>query len=286
MQETFVRNVTTATFDEQVLERSRQVPVVVDFWAAWCRPCLMLGPVLEKLAAAANGSWELVKVDIDHEPELAQRYKVQSIPAVKGFYDGHVADEFVGALPEREVRAFLTRLVPSHADALAVLGRQRRTAGDLKGAEAAFAEALKERPDHAKARLGMAELLAERGDADQALALLEAIPPHAEESRQAAALLARLQFVRDSADVLSHEEALKLLSANGSDLDALWALATHAAAGGDYAAALQYFLAVTETSRQYRDDGGRRAMLAIFTILGADHALSMEYRPRLAAALH
>src|SRR6185312_2401476 len=111
MAKTTVRDVGLADFSAAVLERSHAVPVVVDFWAPWCRPCLTLGPILERLADEANGAWELVKVNTDQEPEIATRYSIQGIPAVKGFRDGKLISEFVGVVPERSIRAFLDGLI-------------------------------------------------------------------------------------------------------------------------------------------------------------------------------
>ncbi|HEY8284967.1 MAG TPA: tetratricopeptide repeat protein [Chloroflexota bacterium] len=286
MEKTIAREVTLATFEREVIERSRSVPVVVDFWAPWCQPCLMLGPVLENLAEQADGAWELAKINTDYEQELSLRFGIQGIPAVKAFRDGKVVSEFVGVLPERSIRAFLARIVPSRADQLSAEARERVATGDASGAEALLREALDLEKDHAGAALTLAELLLERGQEDAARPLLESLPPHTDEGRRAAALLKRLQFISDSIGLPSRDEALAALAANPDDWSVVWALAVHAAGTGDYAEALSRFLDLLERNRHFHDDGARQAMLAIFTILGPDHELSMAYRPRLAAALH
>jgi len=286
MEKTVSREVTLATFEQDVIERSRAVPVVVDFWAVWCQPCQMLGPILEKLAAQADGAWELVKINTDYEPELSLRFGIQGIPAVKAFRDGKVVSEFVGMLPERSVRAFLARLIPSRADQLAGEARERVQAGDLSEAEPLFRAALDLEKDHAGATLGLAEILLDQRQEEAARPLLESLPPTTEEGQRAAAILKRLQFIAESIGLPSREDAAAALATNPDDLAALWILAVRAAAAGEYAEALERFLQVLERDRHYGDDGSRKAMLAIFTILGPDHELSMAYRPRLAAALH
>ncbi|HXT35079.1 MAG TPA: tetratricopeptide repeat protein [Chloroflexota bacterium] len=286
MEKTIAREVTLATFEREVIERSRSVPVVVDFWAPWCQPCLMLGPVLERLAEQADGAWELAKINTDYEQELSLRFGIQGIPAVKAFRDGKLVSEFVGVLPERSIRAFLARIIPTRADQLTADARERVSKGDLSGAEALLREALGQDKDHAGATMAMAEILLERGQEDAARPLLESLPPHTDEGRRAVALLKRLQFISDSSGLPSREEALAALAANPDDFAAVWTLAVRAAGTGDYAEALSRFLDLLERNRQYKDDGARKAMLAIFTILGPDHELSMAYRPLLAAALH
>jgi len=286
MAKTTVRDVGLADFSAAVLERSHAVPVVVDFWAPWCRPCLTLGPILERLADEANGAWELVKVNTDQEPEIATRYSIQGIPAVKGFRDGKLISEFVGVVPERSIRAFLDGLIPSGTDRLATEAQVKMAAGDKQGAESLFQEALRQQKDHAGAALGLAELLLERGDQDGARELLEALPPGSEESRQAAGILKRLKFSAEAASLPSREAGEAALAAHPHDLEAIWTVAMHAAAAGNYAKALSGFLHIAEMDRRFKDDGGRKAMLDIFTILGPDHELSMEFRPRLAGALH
>ncbi|MDB5058426.1 MAG: thioredoxin [Chloroflexi bacterium] len=286
MQPVTENNLSGAEFEDRVISRSKTVPVVVDFWAPWCQPCLMLGPVLERLASPANGAWELVKVDIDREPELARRFRVQSIPAVKGFRDGTVAAEFLGVQPERNIRAFLDKLVPSGADVLVSEANARAGGGDDAGAEPLFRQALAEQPDHAKGLLGLGLLLMRSGRYDDAARSLETIPPATAEGREARPTLGRLRFTSEAASLPPPETDAAALSANPDDLDARWASAVRAAAEADYRTALENFLRITQDNRRFRDDGGRRKMLDIFEILGPDNALSMEYRPQLAAALH
>ncbi len=286
MEDTIVRNVDTASFDRDVLERSHTVPVVVDFWAPWCQPCLTLGPILERMAAEANGAWELVKINTDQEPEIAARYHIQGIPAVKGFRAGKMVSEFVGVAPERSIRAFLERVIPSRADQLVVEAQGRLEEGDTQRAETLYVEALGQEKNHPAASLGLAELLLERGAEAGARPLLESLVPGTEEGRAAAAILKRLKFSADADSLPSRDAAESALAANPDDIAAKWAVATRAAAVGDYDEALSLFLQVTQQDRRFQDDGGRKAMLDIFAILGADHELSREYRPRLAGSLH
>jgi putative thioredoxin len=170
-------DVTDATFETDVVERSAQVPVVVDLWAAWCGPCRMLGPILERVVESTKGRVELVKVDVDSNPRVAATFRVQSIPAVYAIKDRQVVDSFIGALPEARVREFIERLAPteSEADRLAA-----------KGDEESFRQALELDPGHEAAVVGLAELLAERGEGAEALALLARVPESAEGRRVAA----------------------------------------------------------------------------------------------------
>jgi putative thioredoxin len=286
VEDTIVRNIGTASFDQDVLERSHTVPVVVDFWAPWCRPCLMLGPILERMAAEANGAWELVKVNTDQEPEIAARYHIQGIPAVKGFRAGKMVSEFVGVVPERSIRAFLDRVIPSRADQLVVEAESLLGAGDKQKAELLFVEALGDQKNHPAASLGLAELLLERGDEAAARPLLESLAPGTDEGRAAAAILQRLKFSAEADSMPTRDAAEAALAANPDDIAAKWAVATRAAAVGDYDEALSLFLQITQQDRRFQDDGGRKAMLDVFAILGPDHELSREYRPRLAGSLH
>jgi len=174
-------DVTDSTFETAVLERSAEVPVVVDLWAEWCGPCKTLGPIIEKVVAETGGKVELVKVDVDANPGVAQMFRVQSIPAVYAVRDKKVVDGFVGALPEAQVREFVDRLAPGKTE-VDLLAEQ--------GDEDSLRRALELEPDHEAAVVGLAEILAERGDSEEALSLLARIPETAEARRVAA--IARL----------------------------------------------------------------------------------------------
>jgi len=170
-------DVTDATFERDVLQRSAQVPVVVDLWASWCGPCVTLGPILEKVVAETDGAVELVKVDVDANPGVAGQFRVQSIPAVFAVKDGQVVDQFIGAIPEAQVRQFVEGLAPARREV------------DLlteKGDEDSLRAALAIEADHPGAVVALAELLAGRGESDEALSLLAKVPETAEVRRVAA----------------------------------------------------------------------------------------------------
>ena len=182
-------DVTDATFQRDVLDRSAEVPVVFDLWAEWCGPCRTLGPILERVVAETGGQVALAKIDIDNNPQVAASFPVQSIPAVFAIHQGKVVDSFIGALPEPAVREFVAKLAPavSEADALAA-----------KGDEASLRAALELEHDHPAAVVALAELLATRGDGEEALPLLTRVPETAETRRVSA--LARVGAA-DDADV-------------------------------------------------------------------------------------
>lgn len=172
-----MHDVTDATFERDVIQRSHEVPVVVDLWAAWCGPCRTLGPIIEKVVAETDGRVELAKVDVDANPMVSQAFRVQSIPAVYAIRDGKVVDSFVGALPEHQVREWVGRLAPAKSDADLLVE---------KGDEESLRKALELDPDHPGAVVALAEALVSKGDRDEALRLLERIPETAETRRVAA----------------------------------------------------------------------------------------------------
>jgi len=244
-----VIDVTEQDFEREVLQRSRTVPVVVDFWAEWCAPCRMLGPVLEKAAAAREGDVVLAKVDTDANPGLSQVFQIQGIPAVKAFKDGDVVDEFVGAQPPTVVERFFDALVPSEAD--------RLVAG---GDEASLRRALELQPGRPDAAVALARLLHDRGENEQALALVERLPGF-----QAEALAARIRLER--ADDVDVDEALAALDA------------------GEDERALDLLLGAIPSADGHRDDL-RRLVVGVLDRLGVEHPLARDARRRLAAALY
>jgi putative thioredoxin len=232
-----VIEITDATFEADVIEKSKDVPVVVDLWAPWCGPCRTLGPIIEKVIDETDGRVVLVKVNVDENPNVSAAFQVQSIPAVYALKDGKVVDGFIGAQPEPAVRAFVDRLAPvaSEADQLAA-------AGD----EASLRKALELEHDHAGAIVGLGELLAARGDGEEALALLARIPESAETRRVAA--LARV------GDEVQGDDDIE------TRLDALL--------------------------ERVKDDDARQEFVDLLELLGPDDPRTAEYRKKLASRLY
>jgi putative thioredoxin len=191
--------VTDATFEKDVIDRSHEVPVVVDFWAAWCGPCRSLTPVLHKLADEADGSWELATVDVDTNPMVSQGFRIQGIPAVKAFRDGKLVAEFTGALPEPQVRAWLEQLGPTPADVAFDRGRELEAAGDLAGAATSYENALSAQPGHAPAQMALSRVrLRLRADHEDPTPLRERLEADPMDVDAAIALADRL-FLDDDA---------------------------------------------------------------------------------------
>jgi putative thioredoxin len=245
-----VIDVTEQDFERDVIERSKTTPVVVDFWAEWCAPCRMLGPVLEKAAAEREEQVVLAKVDTDANPGIARTYGIQGIPAVKAFKDGKVVDEFVGVQPPVQVERFFDRLVPSEADALV-------EAGD----EESLRRALELEPNRTDARVALAEQLHRRGDRDEALELVQNVAGHF----GAEGLAARLRL--EDQDAVDLDEAFRALDA------------------GDRERALDVLIGAIPNANGYKDDV-RRVVVAILDALGVDDPRARDARRRLATALY
>lgn len=271
-----VRDVDTLEFDEAVVARSRQVPVVVDFWATWCGPCRVLGPMLERLAAASEDRWELVKVDVDRNPQLAAQLGVQGIPTVIGFRDGRPAAQFTGAVPEAAVQRFLDELVPSELDLAAEQGRLLLEGGDEAGAESAWQAVLAGDPSHAEAGTGLAGLLIDRGEPAAALEVLARLAPTDE--------VRRLQAVARIGEASGDLERLAEEAADEDNPAARLAYGRALAAAGRHEEALEALLSVVSARAEDVSEQARQAMVDLFDMLG-DSPLVATYRRKLASAL-
>lgn len=274
------------TFGRDVVDRSKERPVVVDFWAPWCAPCRVLAPLLEDLAQEAAGEFDLVRVNVDECPQCAQQFAVGSIPAVKAFRDGEVVAEFVGAQPESVLRQFLAGVLPTRADRLVETAREHEAAGRAAQAESGFRDALDCDPRHGGALVGLARCRAATGDPVQALELLERVLPGAPESAEAERLAAELRL--ESAGEGSAGELAALrdrLAADPEDDAARLSLGRGLAAAGQPEAALEVLLVSVQRNPGYEEGAARKAMLDLFALLGSDHELTQRFRAALARAL-
>ena len=274
----YIQDVTVADFQQAVLQKSHDVPVVVDFWAEWCGPCRTLGPALEKLTDEAAGSFVLAKVDVDSNQELAAQFNVQGIPTVIGFRDGMAVDQFTGALPENAIKEWLDRLLPSEIDLVVDQARDAAIAGNLETAERLFRGALQEQSDHHEAGTGLAALLIASNRQDEALIVLGKLALTDEVERLQSA--ARLSASRD----IDLNELTARVAAAPQDEGLRIELAMALAARAEYEPALDHLLGVVRARGDGKDQA-RTAMLDIFEVLGDGHPLTTTYRRQLASAL-
>jgi putative thioredoxin len=268
-------SVTRSNFTAEVIEKSYEKPILVDFFAHWCGPCQMLKPMLERLAQEYD--FVLAKIDIDANPELAQEYQVEGVPDVKIVVNGEVADGFVGVLPEPQLRGLMAQLnLKSVIEESLETAYNQAATGNLDQAQTILADLLQQYPNNHNLILEAANFYMEAGQLDTAEKLLGKIQEHEREYyAHAKGLLAEIRFKRAVNE-----------PAGDRDLDRTYQQAGQAAMAKDYETALMLFLEIVTRDRTYKDDAGRKGMLAIFDLLGNDHPVTRHYRKMLTMTLY
>jgi putative thioredoxin len=282
----FTREITSADFNQVVIHGSQQAPVLVDFWAPWCGPCRALTPVLEKLADEYKGKFLLVKVNSDENPDLAREYGIRSIPNVKAFVNGQVVDEFLGALPESAVRAFVDRVLPTPAELIRREAVAQAAAGDQERALALLDTAAELEPKNDAVQADRIGLLLDVGRFPEARAVATGLGPLAAQDPRVTQVLARLQLADTDADRSDPAELEARVLSNPDDLDTRLRLAKLHAGQQRYEPALEQLLEITRRDRSFGDEAGRKTMLAIFDLLENQSELVSRYRKLLASTLH
>jgi putative thioredoxin len=282
----YVVAVTAESFHQVVIDGSRDRLVLVDFWADWCAPCRALMPVLSSLADAYRGKLIIAKVNTEEERELAAEHGIRSLPTVQLFKDGRPVDQFMGALPEGQVRAFLERHLPRESDDLLARARALASTGDLKGASDLVAKAREADPENARIRLTEAGIAAASGNIQEAQTILDGLPMDLADDPEVTILRGQLLFAGLCADSPPESELTARLEANPADSEARYRLAARMVDRGDYEAALQQLLDLMKRDRTFEDDAARKAMLALFAMLDEEGDLVKRYRNRMSSALY
>lgn len=277
---------TLQTFQADVIDASMQVPVLVDFWAPWCGPCKTLGPMLEKLEQAYGGRFKLVKVDTDAQQQLAQHFRIRSIPTVYAFVNGQPVDQFQGAQPEGRLREFIDRLMPNPSDVELDQAGAALDRGDTAAATEHVRKAIALDPSNDSARLLYAQLLLAAGDPAAAQGQIEALSPQARAEPQVAGLAQQIAAAVEAARPPAPHELLARVQANPGDLQARLDLAEYWIEYKEWPQALAELLEIVQRDRGFHDDVGRRRMVQVFDMASAQPQLVSEWRRRLGAALN
>lgn len=295
-----IKDLGLATFAADVLEASREVPVIVDFWAPWCGPCKTLGPSLEAAVDAAGGAVKLVKVNIDENPEIAQQLRIQSIPTVYAFKNGQPVDGFMGALPDSQVKAFVAQLAgggdghahghdhggPEHTAEVLAVAAEALEAGDVAMAAQAYGHVLQDEPGHPEAVAGLARAYLKGGDIERAKSTLQMVRPGGEQEEAIRAVEAELKLRETPPPEQGATAALRAkLEADPKDHQARYDLAMALDAAGDRDGAIAELLELVRRDRKWNEDAGRKQLVILFEAMGPADPRTIETRRKLSGLL-
>ncbi len=276
---------TIESFQADVIDASMQQPVLVDFWAEWCGPCKALGPLLEKLEQAYGGRFKLVKVDTESQQQLAQHFRIRSIPTVFAIVGGRVVDQFQGALPEGKLREFIDKLMPNPSDIELDQALTALESGDRAAAAVHFKKAVSLDPANDSARASYAQFLLEEDDAGAANAQIAELSEAARQDPHIQALIARITAVLEENRLPPAPELEARVAANGKDLQARLELAQHYIAHKAWEPALEQLIEIVRTDRGFQEDVGRKTMIQVFDLASAQPQLVSAWRRKLSSLL-
>ena len=288
-----IKDSDTENFLADVIEASRDTPVVVDFWAPWCEPCKTLGPIIEKVVQGAGGAVRLVKINIDENQDLAQQMRIQSIPAVYAFVDGQPVDGFMGALPESQVKAFVDNLTggasgagPSPIDAALEQAKAALEAGDAETAATIYGQVLQHEPTSLAAAAGLVRCRIGAGAFEEARAILDSLPPAAAEDTEVSAARSALDLAEKAGQAAGQIPELQArLAADENDHQARFDLAMALYGADQTEAAIDGLIEIVRRARTWNEEAARKQLVQIFEALGHTHELTMEGRRRLSTVL-
>jgi putative thioredoxin len=289
-QGALIKDTDTRTFMADVVEMSRKVPVIVDFWAPWCGPCKQLGPMLEKLVKQANGKVRLVKINVDENQQLAGQMRVQSIPAVFAFVDGQPVDGFMGALPESQIKQFIDRLgtqggVAEEIEAAVTAGREALAQNDVGQAAQIFAQVLGLDREHAGAIAGLAKCQIASGDLEQAKATLALVPPAKANDPEVVSAKAALELAAIPVDHGEITNLTRAIEANADDHQARLDLAVALNAAGEKQEALDHLLHIVRRKRDWNEEAARKQLVKFFEAWGPKDEFTLQGRRKLSSIL-